>query len=140
MSTDKPQYAPVEKKVQRYAKVWTPRLGIAHWDIEHVFLDSFFGDDGEEDFKITATTECRWNYMQAKIKWYLPSCVRHSDQRLEETVLHELCHVLLSPEQHIMTTVMDAKTEWLDAQSEKLELATELTTRALWNAYVGRDQ
>jgi hypothetical protein len=117
----------VETTIARLAPVWQKRIGLAHFDITHVFLDSYYGDDGEEDFKVTAVTESRWQYLQAKIKWYLPSAVRHDAARLEEILVHELCHVLLAPEQ----THMKAR------HSEHLELATEMVARAVLAGWKG---
>lgn len=132
----KKQYAPIERKILRWSKQWQKRLGIEHVEIEHVFLDSYFGDDGEEDFKVTAVTEGRWNYYEAKVKWYLPSAIRHDDVKLEETLVHELCHVLLMAEQSIIETLRSEDMDKVaDILMEKVEASTELTARAIWKAY-----
>lgn len=132
----------VSNFISRKAPLWQRRMGLDHWDIEHVFLDSFYGDDGEEDFKVTAVTESRWQYMQARIKWYLPSAVRHGNEELEKVLVHELCHVLLAPEQALIDTKThhditrnqmvgtDVDALW-ERNYENLELATEMTTRAV---------
>jgi hypothetical protein len=122
-------------------------MGLSHFNVEHVFLDSFLGEDGEEDFKITATTESRWNYMLAKIKWYLPSAVRHSDETLEHTLVHELTHVLLSPEQVLIDARLQmhsdaeglSEAEFLllrDSYYEHLELATEMAAKAIYAGWL----
>lgn len=128
--------------ISRKSGLWQARMGLTHWEIEQVFLDSFYGDDGEEDFKVTAITESRWQYMQARIKWYLPSAVRHSDDELEKVLVHELCHVLLAPEQALIDTKThhdvthsqmlgsEADALW-ERNYEHLELATEMATRAI---------
>ena len=128
--------------ISKKAPLWQRRMGLDHWDIEHVFLDSFYGDDGEEDFKVTAITESRWQYMQARIKWYLPSAVRHGDAELEKVLVHELSHVLLAPEQALVDTkthhdtsntsllATEADALW-ERNYEHLELATEMVTRAV---------
>lgn len=138
-----PASANVEKVIRKNARRWQKRLGLGHWTIEHVFLDSFFGDDGEEDFKVTATTECRWQYFQGKIKWYLPSAVRHTDDHLERTLVHELVHCLLAVEQVLVDYRLNADyeagmmtgdeyTAVQERNSEHLEMATEAVTKALW--------
>lgn len=132
----------VKAHISRLAPKWQKRMNLLHWDIEHVFLDSFYGDDGDEDFKVTAITESRWQYMQAKIKWYLPSAVRHGDKELEKVLVHELCHVLLAPEQALIDTKTHhdiTHTQMLGSEAdalwernyEHLELATEMVTRAI---------
>lgn len=125
MASDKAKYKELEKLVLELAPIWQERMGLSHFEIEQSFLDSFLGDDGEEDFKITACAETRWNYMQAKIKWYLPSAVRHSPERIEQTLVHELCHVLLNSEQtHVPSKGGDG-----------VELATEMACRAIYNGW-----
>lgn len=121
-------YAGIERKVERWHRKWKKRLGLEHWEIELLFMDSLSGlEDQADDFLITGTTEVRWNYFEARIKYYLPRCVQKTDEALERTVLHELVHVLLSAEQSELTTAKAC---------EKQELSTELVTIVIWNAYV----
>jgi len=136
----------VTKLIKELAPIWQTRLGLDHWEIEHVYLDAYYTDDNGEDFKVTATTESRWQYMQGIIKWYLPSAVRHDDQTLEKVLVHELVHILLAPEQTLIDTEIvhtSAHGNYTETQSnalsernyEHIELATEMTTKALLNAY-----
>ena len=131
--------------VDKYAPVWQERLGLGHWSIVHVYLDTYEGESGD-DFKTTAVCESRWQYLQAKIKWYLPSAVRHDDDELERVLVHELCHVLLAPEQCLVdsrlahdsshTAFTDPEVDALAERNyEHLELATEMTARALLRAW-----
>jgi hypothetical protein len=132
----------VISSVSKNANKWQRRMGLMHWDIEHVFIDSYYDDSSGEDFKVTAITESRWQYMQARIKWYLPSAVRHSNDELEKVLVHELCHVLLAPEQALIDTKTtndlyhshslgsDADALW-ERNYEHLELATEMATKAI---------
>lgn len=113
--------------IEALAPLWQERMGLSHWEIDHVFLDSYFGEDeAGDDFCVTAITECRWNYLEAKVKWFLPSAVRWDDARLESTLVHELCHVLLSAEQSCIVKTVDC---------EKQELTTEMVSRALVSAW-----
>ena len=128
--------------VNKNAPKWQRRMHLNHWVIEHVFIDSYYDDTSGEDFKVTAITESRWQYMQARIKWYLPSAVRHNNDELEKVLVHELCHVLLSPEQALIDTKTthdtyhshflgsDADALW-ERNYEHLELATEMATKAI---------
>lgn len=142
----KDQYSRVERVIDDLAPVWQERMLLGHWSIEHVFLDSYFGDDGEEDFKVTATTESRWQYFQAKIKWYLPSAVRHDDDELERILVHELCHVLLAAEQVLIDARLSSEADreqftnsehaaLIERNYEHLEHATEMTARAILNCF-----
>lgn len=135
----KRQYLPIVKLIEERSAIWVERMNLGDFEIEHAFLDSYFGDDGEEDFKITAVTESRPQYMEAKIKWFLPSAVRHDAKKLEETLVHELAHVLLSPEQGILAEIrqsdMDSAEKVADLYSYQVENATERVARAMWKAY-----
>lgn len=139
-----PQYAAIERLVRRRSPVWQKRLRLEHFGIRHAFIDSYFGDDGEEDFKITASTETRWNYFQAKVKWYLPSAARHELSDIEGTLVHELVHVLLAPEQYLLDKQVARDTDGLDEADaalvtalyyERMEMATEQVTQTLLRAY-----
>lgn len=140
--SDKVQYQRVEKLIRRLAPIWQKRMNLSHFEIEHVFLDSYDGGVGIDDFAVTAVAETRWNYQEAKIKWYLPSAVRHSDERLEGTLVHELCHVLLAPEQSLIDIELEKVAREQERTSdgfdiliqqfyERLEMATENAARAI---------
>jgi hypothetical protein len=141
----KKQFEPVVDRIRALAPLWQERMGLAHFEIEHVFLDSLDGEPGDgSDFHTTAVCEVRWQYLEAKIKWYLPSAVRHDPERLEETLVHELCHVLLAPEQSLLDVKLDqlardesgSDTEALiDQFFERLELSTEMVARALFRVW-----
>lgn len=144
--TIKKQFQPVVSFLERRSPIWQQRMGLAHFHIEHVFLDSFEGTPrAADDFEVTACCEVRWNYLQAKIKWYLPSAVRHSEQQLEATLVHELCHVLLGAEQGLLDVELDrlakqASGDEADALCdqfyERLELSTEMAARAILAGWV----
>lgn len=148
MPSPKPHERVIRFVTER-APVWQERMGLNHWHIDHVFLDSYFGDDDQEDFKVTATTESRWQYMQAKVKWYLPSATRHDDVELDRILVHELCHVLLAPEQALVDArlVGDAERErftdsehalLVERNYEHLEMATEMCARAVIAGWLDR--
>lgn len=139
-------YDRVTKLINKLAPVWQDRLGLNHWEIEHTFLDTYYGDENSEDYKVTATTHAQWQYLDANIKWYLPSAVRHNDEILEKILLHEFVHVLLAPEQSLVDTEIvhsSSHGQYSETQSnslaernyEHIELSTEMVTKAIWNAY-----
>lgn len=135
----KKQYVWVCNLVEARSPVWVARMNLTDFEIEHAFEDSYFGDDGEEDFKITAVTECRPQYLEAKVKWFLPSAVRHDARKLEETLVHELCHVLLAPEQGILAEIRQSDLphgdKVADLYAYQVENCTERVARVLWKAY-----
>lgn len=136
----------VTKLIAKLAPIWQTRLGLDHWDIQHTHIDTYFGDDSGQDHKVTATTHAQWQYMDANIKWYLPSAVRHNDETLEKILIHELVHVLLAPEQTLIDTEITHSSshgQYSETQTnalvernyEHIELSTEMVTKALWNAW-----
>lgn len=149
MPPSKQRQREVENDVLRLAELWEPRLGLERWEIEHVFLDTFEGAGAPTfgDFCTTAVCEVRWNYEMAKVKWYLPSAIRHDEDALERIVVHELMHIVLAPEQQLLDLELEriAKEnpgEDADRVSElyyeRLELATERATKVVmagWAAW-----
>lgn len=142
----KTPYARVQQFIEEKAPLWQERMLLQHIKIEHVFLDTYYGDDGEEDFKVTAVTESRWQYFQAKIKWYLPSAVRHDEDHLEEVLVHELCHVMLAAEQVLIDSRLrsdaadsrftdDEHARLQERNYEHLEHATEMAAKAILNCF-----
>jgi hypothetical protein len=77
-------------RIAVYADWWEQRLDLPGIAINHVFIESSHDDDDT-----AATTDCRWPYRSAEIKWYVPVCAGMDDVSLEATVVHELVHVLL---------------------------------------------
>lgn len=107
----------VVRYVTRRAPVWQKRLGLEHWTIKHVYLDD------ERDDAI-ATTDAMYQYLQAKVKWYLPLAVQQTDTELEAVLVHELAHVLLAPVGVLVRSDQER-------DCELLELSAEMTCRAL---------
>lgn len=135
----KAQYQHVNDLIEALSPAWADRMRLGEWEIEHVFLDTYYGDETADDFKVTACCEARHQYYMAKIKWYLPSTVRHTDEHLEKTLVHELCHVLLAAEQSIVDRLYqvggnEAET-LVEIYAELRETSTELACRALWKAW-----
>lgn len=138
-------YADIELFITQLSPAWEERMGIAHWEVKHVFVDEQYTVEPiNDDFLITAVTEARWNYAMAKIKWYLPSAIRLSAEELEEVLVHELCHVVLSPEQALLEIKFEAVVGEVDHDDhsryaamffERQELATELMARSLLRAW-----
>lgn len=121
------EYERVTALVTTLAHTWQFRMELTHYDVQINAVDSFDPEEEQDgDFHTGMICEVKWNYLLATIKVFLPSIVRFSDAEIERFVVHELCHVLLSAEQSCITKPGD---------SEKLELSTEMVTRALYNAW-----
>lgn len=119
--TDK-EYEAQKKRIRRLTKKWFHKLGLGWWkiDIEYSRVSS---DPFEKTayspklisgkwVSVMATSADPW-YRKALITCYLPEVSTLDDEELEETYLHELMHVFLSP----MKNPKFAKEEEAVAQS-----------------------
>jgi hypothetical protein len=135
----------VVEVVERLTPEWITRLALGHWEYENIFVPTLLIEEPiYDDFIITATTETRWNYLQARVKWYVPSAVRLSDQALEATLVHELCHVALAPEQDLIEIKYEKNAADLVGEDhdplmrlmfERMEMATEVVARSILRAW-----
>lgn len=144
--TGLPQYAHIEDQVLQESDVWQERMGLAHFEIEHNFVDAYYENDNEDNMKITAYAETRWNYQMARITWFMRSAVNKNPEQIERVLVHELSHVLLAPEQVLVDAKLyeiasseQSTSSELDALAdqyyERLEMSTENVTRALVRAF-----
>lgn len=122
-------YAAVQEYVLERIEVWIPRMGLSHFEIDVKFLDCFDPEEDQDgDFHTTMICESKWAYLIANIKVFLPSAIRWSCVELDKTIVHELCHILLSAEQSCIVKPSD---------NEKLEMSTEMASRVIYNAWEG---
>ena len=79
-------------RVQALVDRWLPRMGLNWW----VEIKIDYKRDQAEMPSSHADANCNasWEYKVATIVFSLPKCAALSDYLLEETVVHELCHVL----------------------------------------------
>lgn len=115
------RYAETKATILELTAWWLDAMHLSHWTIKTRFVEAF----DTEDHKVMAITESMWEYEQASIKWHLPQAINYSADELEQDVIHELVHVLLSPEQSVVT----------DRHHERKELTTERVAKALYRAW-----
>lgn len=133
------RYDAVVEECNELLTEWAPRVGLGSWEIDLVFLDEY-ESPARDDYATTATTQGRWQYEQAKIAFYLPVAAGKARWQLERVMVHELCHVLLMPEQDVVFSYLELLGETLDETAyahveeqvlKTLELSTERATRAV---------
>lgn len=86
--TDK-EYRAQKARVQKYLDKWFKTVGLGWFRVDMEWCR-------ETDGETAARTHSSWQYKTATITWYLPHLAKYEDDTVEETVVHELCHVLLS--------------------------------------------
>lgn len=89
----KANYELVKHTIEGLKDDWQTRMDLGHFSIQHTYLESF----NEEDHLIIAQTQAMWEYRHAVIKWWLPSAARLDRKELEDTLVHEYTHILMSP-------------------------------------------
>lgn len=86
--TDK-EYREQKKRIQGFADKWFKTMGLGWFKVD-------FEWSRLEDGEIAAHTNSSWQYKSAIITWYLPHIAKYDDEVIEQTVVHEFAHVLLS--------------------------------------------
>lgn len=108
------------KRVKALLDKWEKPCGFRWFQIEHTFSR----DNDQEGQGTGGCTASQWQYRNAWITWFLPVIAELTDEQLEEMVVHELCHTLISPIEN-----------YEDKMAERTELATTNVERALRFAY-----
>ncbi|MGZ4518814.1 MAG: hypothetical protein ACXVGB_00150 [Mycobacteriaceae bacterium] len=83
------------KRIRRLVKKWEPLLALPGVDVHHAFIANF--KEGDDEFWTPAECEADPQYRSARIKWFMHSVARLADEDLEEVLVHEYVHILLSP-------------------------------------------
>ena len=130
--TDK-EYEFQKKRIRRLIKKWIKPIGLNWWKID-IEYDRGIRDDNSNPAYSPKVVKGKWvtmmetncdpYYLKANIVCYLPDVARIEDEELEETFLHELMHIFLSP----MKSKQKAKEEEL--------VATKLAQAFIWSKHV----
>ena len=75
---------------------WRENLGLNTYRLHN----SWATEPKEGSPNCAASTEMRWEYLEADFTWYLPNLKQLNDDELEECVVHEFCHILIAPLMH----------------------------------------
>jgi hypothetical protein len=86
--TDK-EYREQKRRVQKYIDKWREPMGIGWFRVT-------FEWSRLEDGETAARTLSSWQYKNATITWFLPHLAKFTDDVVEQTVVHEFAHILLS--------------------------------------------
>ena len=108
-------------RIRKFYDKWAAILGLNH----HVLYLLYDRERKQDEYNTAATTTTAWQYRLGHITFYTPATIENDDRQLEHIVLHEICHVLISP----------ASQATEDNSEHFVELATENVARALEDAY-----
>lgn len=111
--------ADVQKaRIKKLMDKWMP-AGFGWWKIDVEYNRGTV--DGKEGSSKNASVYEMWEYRSATITFNLPAIATHNDDDLEETVVHELAHLLVG-------SIRDYST---DERRQMTEYAVTTITRAL---------
>lgn len=123
------EYEAQRERVRPLFEKWVRALGLGWWELKLEF------EREESAAPITGTQyhtgtwgtaflcNVDWRYSRGTITAYMPLLGSMSDEELERSVVHELCHVFLNE-----ARTAD-KDDWLDHEER---VATTLTKAFLW--------
>lgn len=81
------------RKIQSYITKWERLLGLkGQWTISIALHRGGF-DDRSDGAVMSVDTQ--WKYRQAFISIDLPLALQETDERLEECIVHEMCHMMV---------------------------------------------
>lgn len=93
--TDK-EFKQLQRKIVKLSREWRDKLGLSSYRLHHTW-------NRETKDKVDncgAEVSMRWEYLEADFTWYMPALQELNDDELEETVIHEFCHILIAPLMH----------------------------------------
>ena len=77
---------------------WEPVLGLRFWRVERFYHrePSDIFESGEANSGTAAVIWAKWQYIEARIDINTPLLPEFDDDRLEDVIVHELCHALVN--------------------------------------------
>lgn len=88
------EYRKQKKRIDRFIEKWKAFLGLRWWSVTINYHDEPY--IGEATVPTAARTTTYWEYNRAVIDFYVPEFTTESDERVEEIVIHEFCHILVN--------------------------------------------
>lgn len=122
-------YAAQKKRVEKIFFDWRDLMGLNKHRFDLIYDRSYCSDNNAAVAEISAL----WQYKHHSVTFFMPKIVEiDDDEELEESIVHELTHVLVHP-------VAGSNGSKSDAEIEKVEYATTSIAMALiWARNEGR--
>jgi hypothetical protein len=118
--TDK-EYRLQKKRVQKYIDKWFKTLGLGWFTVDFEWCR----ERDNEVPSLAGMTHSSWQYKSATIIWFVPVLAEHSDETVENVVIHEFTHVLLS----------GLAQNQIDGNDKYAKQINEYTTEVVANAF-----
>lgn len=138
------EYQALDDRLLRIFKIWTHRLGLGWWHVKYVLDTDAASFEVETDPRDSAAFRSEthmevitdWQRLNATVRVNAYAVKDMSDEDLAESVVHELCHVLVS-EMRIPDWA-DAPSQVLHSQHDHEERVVVMLTKAFgWTFQAG---
>ena len=83
--------------IKRVLRKWTRPLGIRWWFLDVSYVCDGEGFERQSDGDVLGTCTCFPEYRSAKIRFNILKLRDQTPDQIEENVVHELAHILISP-------------------------------------------
>lgn len=124
------EYKKQKARTQKYIDKWYRTLGLNWFRVDIVWSR----DRDTEHPDTAARANSQWQYKRGDVTFFLPVLAENEDEVVEETVIHEFCHILLSGLWQLVGDHNDVATKHIN------EYTTELITNALvWAREAGQN-
>lgn len=118
--TDK-EYRTIKKRCKKILDKWCKTIGMGWYDLQIIWKRDF--DD--EVPNCDAKTNALWQYRKAYLTLYLSKLINDTDEVIEDTIVHELCHILTNPTWNLID----------NPTTEQIKI-NEFTTEQIKNALI----
>lgn len=82
-------YKELKSKLTKLIKKWYEPIGWGWWRTDFAYARERNPDNSD----VAAITQADFKYSHATITFYMPVLAEMSDEELEHTFVHELCHI-----------------------------------------------
>lgn len=92
-------YKAYRKRCRNYLNTWIPLLSLQDYRIRVNYYDDSADFPGASDYSegiMLARVSCQWEYLDVTIAVNVPAIARLSEEEIEETIVHELCHIIVN--------------------------------------------
>lgn len=95
------EYEELRNRIREIARAWLQVLGLGFWKIDLEYSRDGKGvcdphSDLGNEWDCAASVLVKWQYLNANIIFNLPIMLEMSDNEIEDTIIHEICHVLVN--------------------------------------------
>lgn len=91
------QFKDQKKRIESLIHKWFKPIGMGWWQVDF----HYERERADQSPDTVGMTTSNWQYRTGDITFFLPTCSEINDDKLEEAVVHELTHILVSPLQDL---------------------------------------